>query len=235
MLLGLASNNSFLAPSDDAPTGALSPDILNLVKQAFYDLGERPVYPNTSAWQPQATDNKNIIFSGRKEGFSIYFARLVRPIWKTKIITPGGINAFLPTVPESLIVTIQKNLAGLKDFLDQNPHMFHMMPTGANGSSVSPEMDAWKAEQEEVNRLTSLLTRTIEALSFVLLLMDYNLSLLVLKCEPRIQQLLASQTFEALITARDGMEVSSALVNVVIDQQIGQQLSVGDFHSVYDI
>ncbi|KIY65128.1 nucleoporin [Cylindrobasidium torrendii FP15055 ss-10] len=227
MLLGLASNNSFLAPSDDAPSGALSPDILNLVKQAFYDLGERPVYPNTSAWQPQATDNKKIVFSGRKEGFSIYFARLVRPIWKTKIITPGaGPAIFLPTAPENLIVTIQKNLAGLKDFLDQNPHMFHMMPTGANGSSVSPEMDAWKAEQEEVNRLTSLLTRTIEALSFLLLLMDYNLTVLVSKCEPRIQQLLASQTFEALITARDGMEVSSALVNVVIDQQIGQQLSV---------
>ena len=47
MLLGLASGNSFLPPTDDAlpSTGAaLSIDLVNLAKQAFYDLGERPMW-----------------------------------------------------------------------------------------------------------------------------------------------------------------------------------------------
>ena len=74
--------------------------------------------------------------------------------------------------------------------------------------------------------MSALLTRTIEALSFVLLLTDYNMSELVAKCEPQIQKMFAEQTFGNLITKKEGMEVSSALVNVVIDQQIGQQLSV---------
>lgn len=46
------------------------------------------------------------------------------------------------------------------------------------------------------------------------------------RCEPDIQKLIISLTFEELITTRDGMTASRALVNVVIDQQIGQQISV---------
>ena len=33
-------------------------------------------------------------------------------------------------------------------------------------------------------------------------------------------------TFEDLVTSQNGVTVSRALVNVVIDQQIGQQISV---------
>jgi hypothetical protein len=47
------------------------------------------------------------------------------------------------------------------------------------------------------------------------------------RCDAEVQKLVASQTFEDLITTQNGMLVSRALVNVVIDQQIGQQISVG--------
>ena len=46
------------------------------------------------------------------------------------------------------------------------------------------------------------------------------------RCDSEIQKLVSSQTFEDLITTQNGMLVSRALVNVVIDQQIGQQISV---------
>jgi nuclear pore complex protein Nup155 len=46
------------------------------------------------------------------------------------------------------------------------------------------------------------------------------------RCDTEVQKLIASQTFEDLITTQNGMLVSRALVNVVIDQQIGQQISV---------
>ena len=35
-------------------------------------------------------------------------------------------------------------------------------------------------------------------------------------------------TFEELITGQNGVAVSRALVNVIIDQQIGQQIAVSD-------
>ena len=38
--------------------------------------------------------------------------------------------------------------------------------------------------------------------------------------------MIAGLTFEQLVTAQDGVTTSRALVNVVINQQIGQQISV---------
>lgn len=29
------------------------------------------------------------VFSGRREGFALYFARLIRPIWKARLTQPG--------------------------------------------------------------------------------------------------------------------------------------------------
>lgn len=40
------------------------------------------------------------------------------------------------------------------------------------------------------------------------------------------QRLIASMTFEELITGQNGVAASRALVNVIIDQQIGQQIAV---------
>lgn len=80
-----------------------------------------------------------------------------------------------------MLVLVQKNLFVLKDFLDKNPHLFHSAPgdhPGARGASAS-EQEAWKAEQSSVSQLLSLLARTIEAISFVLLLSDHRLGELI--------------------------------------------------------
>jgi hypothetical protein len=45
-------------------------------------------------------------------------------------------------------------------------------------------------------------------------------------CDAETQDLIVATTFEDLITTNSGMLISRALVNVVIDQQIGQQISV---------
>jgi nuclear pore complex protein Nup155 len=42
------------------------------------------------------------------------------------------------------------------------------------------------------------------------------------------QKLINSMTFEELITGQNGVVVSRALVNVIIDQQIGQQIAVSN-------
>ena len=47
------------------------------------------------------------------------------------------------------------------------------------------------------------------------------------RCDASVQKLVNSLTYEQLITTQDGITVSRALVNVVINQQIGQQISVG--------
>ncbi|KIJ68529.1 hypothetical protein HYDPIDRAFT_82110 [Hydnomerulius pinastri MD-312] len=238
MLLGLASGNTFLDMGDQSATGTLctvSPDIANIAKQAFYDFGERPIWTERVTYGTSDSSG-SAIFSGRREGFAIYFGRLVRPLWKDKITKPGALGLQELNVEENLLVTIQKNLYALKEFLDKNPHLFHSTPgdPATSRSTAGHEQEAWRVEQSSVSQLQALLTRTIEAISFVLLLSDYRLGELIAQCDPETQKLVISMTYEELITTQNGMNASRALVNVVIDQQIGQQISVCYFPTAVD-
>ncbi|KAJ7492694.1 nucleoporin [Mycena latifolia] len=184
MLLGLASGNTFLDSTDDSTSGTISmisPDVAAVAKQAFYDFGERPMWTERVTYG--TTDSQGTaIFSGRREGLALYLARLVRPLWKSKLTAIGPSGLQQSAIPDKTLVIIQKNVYALKDFLDKNPHLFHSSPgeTGNTRSAVS-EQEAWKAEQISVSELLSLSTRIIEALSFVLLLNDYKLGELVAK------------------------------------------------------
>lgn len=147
MLLGLASGNTFLDPSfGQTPSNIamVSPEIAAVAKQAFYDFGERPIW--TERVMYGTSENKgSAIFSGRREGFALYFARLLRPIWKAKLtgVLPSGQKIL--NVSETILVNVQKNLFALKDFLTRNPQLFQFSPTETNTSrTLITEQEAWK-------------------------------------------------------------------------------------------
>ncbi|TFK77170.1 nucleoporin [Pluteus cervinus] len=233
MLLGLASGNTYL-DTDGSTAGNISVhhDLAAVAKQAFYDFGERPVWTERVTYGTMADTQGTTIYSGRREGLSLYFARLLRPLWKAKLTVSGTPPVQQLAISEHTLENIQKNLYALKDFLDRNPHLFHSSPGDASHRAAGPEQEAWRAEQHSVSELLALLGRTIEALSFTLLLNDYNLSQLIAQCDPVIQQTIAKATFEELITTQTGVTISRALVNVVINQQIGQQISVDTISEV---
>ncbi|KAF8832270.1 hypothetical protein HHX47_DHR1001833 [Lentinula edodes] len=208
MLLALASGNIFLDGSDPASnTISLgNADLAAVAKQAFYDFGEKPIWSERTVYG-KSEHQGTAIFSGRREGLALYFSRLVKPIWKIKLVVAGPTNLQL-AVQEARLITIQKNLYALKDLLDKNPHLFHSSP-GDSAASRAPamEQEAWKAEQASIAQLLSLLTRTIEALSFVLLLNDYHFADIMTKCDVEIQKLVSSLTFEDLITTQNGLAI----------------------------
>ncbi|CAE6434276.1 unnamed protein product [Rhizoctonia solani] len=135
-------------------------------------------------------------FSARHDGFASYLAGLLKPIWKLNITKPGH--------PQLL-------LAGSGEF------------SAARGGA---EQEALKAEHTSVAQLQALLSRVIEGISFVLLLIDYKFSDTVALCEPSLQQSLSRLTFDGLMTTAEGAEIARGLINNVINQQISQQISV---------
>ncbi len=71
--------------------------------------------------------------------------------------------------------TFRENLYALKVFLDRNAQLFvSLRLENRFGTRHNNEQDAWKIENGSYSQLHSLLTRTVEALSFVLLLIDYQ-------------------------------------------------------------
>ncbi|KAH9857879.1 nucleoporin [Lenzites betulinus] len=236
MLLAIASGNTFLDPMEQSPVGSMSrvsSELSGVARQAFYDFGERPTWSERVTYGT-SEGSGTATFSGRREGLALYFARLVRPFWKVKLTKPGAHGLQELGVPDDILVIAQKNLFALKELLDTNPYLFHSAPgdhTGAR-SATGSEQEAWKAEQSSVSQLLNLLGRTIEAISFILLLSDHRLGELISQCDGEVQKVVSVLTFEDLITVDKGVTASRALVNVIINQQIGQQISVDTISEV---
>lgn len=117
MILAVASGNTFLVPDEPVGLGKLctiKPEYIGAAKQAFYDFGGRPAWTErvnygagklafyTFSWYithySLATSESagTATFSGRREGLALYMARLLRPLWKTKLTKPGYVNLILP-------------------------------------------------------------------------------------------------------------------------------------------
>lgn len=110
-------------------------------------------------------------------------------------------NSQASNMPDDKLIVIQKNLYALRDFLDRNPQLFHSSPGESSGgrAPAGNDQEAWKVrdlkslevipplshypqtEQQSVAQLQALLNRTVEAISFVLLLVDYRLGELISK------------------------------------------------------
>lgn len=85
---------------------------------------------------------------------------------------------------------------------------------------------AYLTEQTSLTSLRLLLIQSVEAISFVLLLIDYQISDIIAACDGETQtKLLELRYMELLITPK-GRDVARGLVSAVINQQIGRQLSV---------
>ncbi|TRM60230.1 Non-repetitive/WGA-negative nucleoporin C-terminal-domain-containing protein [Schizophyllum amplum] len=221
MLLELACGNSFVNFNPASSMGAT-------VKQAFFELGERPVWTERVTYGAPTTGGNQgtTTYSGKREGFALYLARLLRPFWRAKLLTPSGTAI---SVSADVLNTIQTNLMSLKNFLDQNPSLFHSAPldtSSPRASSNIPEQEALKDEQLSVTKMINLLGRTIEALEFVTFMTLNQLSDLVPRCKPALRSNLAALTFETFITTEAGATVSRELINVLIDQQMSGQMEI---------
>jgi len=102
-------------------------------------------------------------------------------------------------IPEEILLMVQRNLFALHSFLEGNPHLFHSATGDYSGARAAPASDqeAWKvnyihlhlvsqltdqrfqAEQKSVADLQALLARTIEGVSFFLLLIDHRIGELI--------------------------------------------------------
>ncbi|GAA5951998.1 hypothetical protein JCM3765_005163 [Sporobolomyces pararoseus] len=243
MLLAIAAGNSQLTLNESATAPSIGMNgfavsnsrntptsIADQAKGLFFEGGGRPISIDRGGYgagpQNPSSDNK-IIFSGRHEGLAFYFARIVRPIWKMKITRPapsptdpGRQTSFLP---DSVLSSVQHDLMSLRSFIEQEHNLFTNLP---DSSRISHDSSPFQAEQRSLNALRLLLIQSVEAISFILLLIDYQLPEIVSACSPELQKNLSELTYSELLTTKMGRDVARGLVSSVINQQIGRHLSV---------
>lgn len=253
MSLAIASQNSMLTLAPESHLSStklaeevprlLSQDVISHAWRIYFDFGGHPRYEPPPYPSQPASDGK-VTLSGRHDGLAIYLCRLLRPFWNQNItkreMIPGEGQRQSANIQSATLVGPQRELQSLRKFLEQNSQLFGLGNEGPGGASrtggvnnrggtsgsVEGDQIALQAEKDSFDAIRLLLSRSLEAISFVLLLIDYKLPNLVQRCRPEVQNQLVNLTFADLVTTKVGRDVGRSLVEAVIDVQISSQVNV---------
>ncbi|KAE8258410.1 hypothetical protein A4X13_0g1693 [Tilletia indica] len=246
MLLAIAARNRHATQSIALEGGAMasngvdsstiSDDAVSNAWRLFFEFGGAPS-SLAGLRTTQALSETNVRVSNRFEGLALYLARLLRPFWTSAVTktapVPGNPNRQDAAVSAAVLTSAQADLTSLAQFLQANAQFFVLNAQNQrNFGTQEGEAYAWKVEHDRVEAIRALISRTLEALSFVLLLIDYQLPAVVSVLKPERQKQLASLLFVDLITTSQGRDVARALVEAVIDRQIASQVSIDSIADV---
>ncbi|CCA71270.1 related to NUP170-nuclear pore protein [Serendipita indica DSM 11827] len=240
-LLALAAGNSFLSPEACEPSSYSATGgatilgsgkdyrISNLASQAFFERGGKPAWIDRGAFgavSGTSDAHGQVIYSGRREGLALYMARLLRPIWNEKVTNANATGRQESLVSDQLLFSIQRNLNFLQEFIQANQHSFNYSANELGLNRPSTEQEAWKGEATSMAQLQNLLSQTIEAINFVLFLIDYKISDVIASCDKQTQDAVARLTYCDLVTSKQGRDVARSLLNAVINQQLSYQIGL---------
>lgn len=114
---------------------------------------------------------REVFFSARHDGLAIQLGRFLRPIWSQQIIVPPSpIRPATLAISPNTLTKVQNDLQGFRQFFDSQRDQGYQFG-GIDGS----DRLAWEQEELSMNGLQLLMKQATEAISFVLLLVDYKL------------------------------------------------------------
>lgn len=120
-------------------------------------------------------------FTYRHIALSLYLARLLRPIWKRKVIRVTNTARGLvdSEIADLVLTAVQKDLFCLRSALSDNSDVFTPSPvvtTTPPAANEQIDIENANAEMKSLNAQRLLITQCIEGIAFVLFLIDSKMS-----------------------------------------------------------
>ncbi|CAI2164217.1 13846_t:CDS:10 [Funneliformis geosporum] len=144
------------------------------------------------------------------EGFGYCLARILRPVWKQRILKlrPNATNAnrLDTSIPEPKLQYIVKKLLNLKKFCDKHPDLKTLHHLESGPLTAPPQAIG-------ISGLYDALVRMTDAISFILLMLEYSLPETIEGVDLSTKQTIANSNFDQLVT---DMSVRSSWHDVVL-------------------
>uniref|UniRef100_A0AAR2J475 Nuclear pore complex protein Nup155 n=1 Tax=Pygocentrus nattereri TaxID=42514 RepID=A0AAR2J475_PYGNA len=202
---------------------------------------------------PALSSGPEVLFSGKHNGISVYFTRILGNIWDGSLAVEmpisKGSQTMESTASSSDLESVLQELQGLKEFLDKNSQfsptslgaasspanlqqrlLGFMRPDGASSQQVQQELqrkyhtEAQAYEKASLQGIQQLVHRSFQTLALWKLLCDHQFSLIISELPKDFQEQLKAISFKDVVTR--GRELTGALVTALINVYIKDSASV---------
>lgn len=209
---------------EDGEATAASKEAIMLAEYAkkfLYEHGTAPQATGVGPGMPNTT-----IPSTRYHATILYMARIVRPIWNSMVaINADAPPRLIPNLPYDTLQEVQKLLVPFQKFVTESAQYYRSTPRQTIGLGDDSGA-AWAEEIEGLGHLAELVKQTVEAIAFVMLLIDYKLTDIATELAPNVRRDLAGLTFANLVITPKGREIAKDLVTAMINRQMMQSMDV---------
>jgi nuclear pore complex protein Nup155 len=206
---------------------AADPKIENLARTAFVEYGGQPRLAESDGKQ---TISESVRLSSRHDALALYLTRLIRMLWKSKVIgtkaEAKGSLAVSSTIPTTRLVIIPENVERLRNFLEANKSTIQGLSGPADRLFNRQDEIANQKEHQALHGLRKLMESVSEGISFVLMLFDERVSDIYARLDPASQQQLRDLTYEQLFSQAPGRELAKVLVKAIVNRNIASGANV---------
>ncbi|KAJ4153524.1 hypothetical protein LMH87_010008 [Akanthomyces muscarius] len=189
----------------------------------FVEMGGQPTLAETDG---ASLTTDSVRLSSRHDALSLYLSRLVRKLWKSKVIiqgvSPTGGLAVVSAVPIDRLSATQENLERLRKFIEANRGLIQGMsgPSDLQRTGTRQEEIALQAEHQALHALQKLMESISEGISFVLMLFDERASDVFMRLDEPARQQLRDLTYETLFSQPHGKDLAKVLVKAIVNRNI---------------
>jgi nuclear pore complex protein Nup155 len=190
-------------------------------RTAFVDFGGQPTLS-----EMDRTTTESVKLSSRHDALALYLTRLIRTLWRSRVITlgvdPAGAIIVNSTVPAAKLVSVQENLERLRKFLGANKGFIQGLsgPSDLQRVASRQEEVALQAEHQALHALQKLMESISEGISFVLMLFDERVPDIYMRLDDGSRQQLKELTYENLFSQPSGKDLAKLLVKAIVNRNI---------------
>lgn len=191
-------------------------------RSAFIDFGGQPTIGETDG-QQVSTDSVKLSY--RYHALGLYLTRLVRQLWKARVIIQGLDGAAIvvnSTIPTAKLNSVQECLDRLRNFLHSNRSGIQGLSGPQDLANIRNRHEeiAIQAEHQGLHALQRLREGIAEGISFVLMLFDERVSDIFVRLDAATQNQFRELTYEQLFSQPAGRELAKVLVKAIVNRNI---------------
>ncbi|KAI8628320.1 nucleoporin-domain-containing protein [Xylariaceae sp. FL1651] len=202
---------------------AIDQSTLDRAKQVFINFGGNPTLPEQDG-QPATVEM--VRPSSRHGAITLYLSRLIRSLWKSRVISihPNSAGGLMvnSVIPQPKLKEVQDSVLALKSFLDDNRSFIQGLsgPSDLRRAASKQEELAFQGEHQAMHAVELLMTDIAEGISFVTTLFDERVTDIYARLDETSRQELRDLTYERLFSQTPGKELAKVLVKAIVNRNI---------------